>query len=199
MSLKVQASSKLSEALKLHPDVLNYIVSLNPHDFHRLHNPLMRKLMPPRITLARLAQMTHTPILTLLERIHQTAQSPLSDADRTELASLLEGEGDSHLPANLDATPEWVRQDVTTVVDLLESDARLDADPMPPIFRALKKVAQGDTVLVKHQWEPQPLYDIWSRQGIDYFSVQQSADEWWIYLRSNRVPTRQSVALGKTS
>ena len=38
-------------------------------------------------------------------------------------------------------------------------------------------------ILVKHKWEPQPLYDIWIRTGIEHFAEQQSADEWWIYLR----------------
>ena len=183
MPIQVNEFSKLSEALKLHPEVLEYIVSLNPHDFQRLHNPLMRKLMPPRITLARIAQMTHTPILELLERIHETAQSPLTDADRMELTSQLEAGQAVPLPINPATTPAWTRQDVTVVVDLLESDERLDADPMPPISRTLKKVAPGDVVLVKHKWEPQPLYDIWNTRGIEYFAAQQSADEWWIYLR----------------
>ena len=184
MSIKVHASSKLSEALKLHPEVLDYIVGLNPHDFQRLHNPLMRRLTPPRITLARIAQMTKTPIPDLIERIHEIAQSPLTDEDRVELTTLSAGGQESPLPTSPDKIPAWVRQDVAAVVDLLESDARLDADPMPPIFRTLKEVAPGDVVLVKHQWEPQPLYDIWSQKGIEYFAVQQSADEWWIYLCS---------------
>ncbi len=61
MSIEVDESSKLSKALRLHPDVLDYIVSLNPHDFKRLYNPLMRRMMPPRISLARVAEMTGTP------------------------------------------------------------------------------------------------------------------------------------------
>ena len=183
MSIQVNASSKLSEALKLHPDVLAYIVSLNPHDFQRLHNPLMRKLMPPRITLARIATMTDTPIVTLLERIHEVAESPLTDEDRMALTSELEAGQAVPLPISPASPPEWTRQGVTAVVDLLESDERLDSDPMPPISRTLKKVAPEEVVLVKHKWEPQPLYDIWSTRGIEYFAAQQSADEWWIYLR----------------
>ena len=183
MTIQVNASSKLSEALKLHPDVLAYIVSLNPHDFQRLHNPLMRKLMPPRISLARIAQMTHTPLLELLKRIHETAHLPLTDADRTALISQLEAGQMPPLPLSPTITPEWTRQNVAAVVDLLEHDERLDVDPMPPISRTLKQVAPGDVVLVKHKWEPQPLYDIWSKRGIEYFAAQQSADEWWIYLR----------------
>ncbi|MBE2223127.1 MAG: hypothetical protein IAF02_16415 [Anaerolineae bacterium] len=48
--MELTPQSKLSKALTLHADVLPYIISLNPHDFERLNNPLMRQLMPPRIT-----------------------------------------------------------------------------------------------------------------------------------------------------
>ena len=66
MAILVDENARLSKALELHPDVLDYIVSLNPHDFKRLHNPLMRKLMPPRIRLKRIAAMTGTPIAELM-------------------------------------------------------------------------------------------------------------------------------------
>ncbi len=54
MSQVIHANTRLNKALELHPQVLDYIVSLNPHDFRRLHNPLMRRLMSPRITLGAL-------------------------------------------------------------------------------------------------------------------------------------------------
>ena len=183
MAIKVDESSKLSEALKLHPDVLEYIVSLNPHDFTRLRNPLMRKLMPPRITLARLARMTQTPVLELLASIHDIAQTPLTGEDRRVLAQRLAAQSAASLPWSPTPAPPWIDHKVAQVIDLLESDARLDADPMPPISRGLKQVDPGEVILVKHQWEPQPLYDIWHKVGIEYFAVQRSPDEWWIYLR----------------
>ena len=58
MSPIINANTRLNKALDLHPQVLDYIVSLKPHDFQRLHNPLMRRFMSPRITLGRIAKMT---------------------------------------------------------------------------------------------------------------------------------------------
>lgn len=43
----VGPNTRLKEALGLDPRVVDYIVSLNPHDFQRLRNPLMRRLMSP--------------------------------------------------------------------------------------------------------------------------------------------------------
>ncbi len=183
MSIEVDESSKLSKALRIHPDVLDYIVSLNPHDFKRLYNPLMRRLMPPRISLGRVAEMTGTPIMEMLMRIHEIAGSPLTAKERKELATKLKNAGSGELPSNPDTAPEWIRQQIAVVIDLLESDVRLDADPMPPIMKSLKNLAEDEVLLLKHMWEPQPLYDIWSKQGVDYYAEQKSTEEWWIYLR----------------
>lgn len=192
MTIRVNESSKLSDALKLHPAVLDYIVSLNPHDFTRLHNPLMRKLMPPRITLGRIAVMTQTPVLTLLQAIHDRAESPLIEADLIRLADRLTDATTPTLPSNPEAPPAWIQNPTAEVVDLLEHDSRLDADPMPPISRALKRVQPGQIVLVKHMWEPQPLYDIWRKVGVEYYAMQHDTDEWWIYLR--KTPSRQTTS-----
>jgi hypothetical protein len=69
MDATISANTRLNKALDLHPDVLEYIVSLNPHDFVRLRNPLLRQLMSPRITLGRIAAMTHVPLSELLTRV----------------------------------------------------------------------------------------------------------------------------------
>jgi hypothetical protein len=60
---------RLKEALDLDPRVVGYVISLNPHDFERLRNPLMRRLMAPRITLSRVAAMAGVSQEELLERI----------------------------------------------------------------------------------------------------------------------------------
>ena len=184
MTILVKPDTRLSKAFRLHPDILEYIIRLNPHDFERLRNPLMFKMMPPRITLARVAKMTNTPLLEILVQIHKIAKEPLSSTEVNELKVMCESEtAVSTLPTNPASPPEWIEQEISSVVDLLEADERLDTDPMPPIFRALNPANVGDVILVKHKWEPQPLYDVWALRGIEHFAIQQSPDEWWIYLR----------------
>ena len=175
MPIAVTGTSKLSKALQLHEDVLEYVISLNPHDFERLRNPLMRRRMPPRISLARIARMTDTPDLLL--RIHEVAGIGLTDAERAELGGY-DSEPDAHEPL-----PGWVTEKPVATVDLLASDARLDTDPMSPIMRAMKAAAPGEVVLIKHKWEPQPLYDIWDKIGVAHCATQVGTDEWWVYIR----------------
>lgn len=185
MAIQVDENARLSKALDLHPDVLDYIVSLNPHDFQRLRNPLMRKLMPPRITLRRVAAMTRTPLPEMLSEIHRIAGKPLSVAEQQEIVGRA-AVADSNASTST-AKPSWAEVEPSAVVDLLAGDERLDEDPLLPVMRAIRARQPGELVVIKHKWEPQPLYDIWDKAGVEHYAEQISADEWWIYVR--RTPT----------
>ena len=101
--------------------------------------------------LLDLARMTQTPVLELLASIHDIAQTPLTGEDRRLLAQRLVAQSAVSLPWSPTPAPPWIDRKVAQVIDLLESDARLDADPMPPISRALKQVDPGEVIVVKHQ------------------------------------------------
>jgi len=173
---QLEPQHKLSKALALHPDVLPYIISLNPHDFERLNNPMMRQLLPQRITLARLAVMIDKPIGDLIDDIY-TAAGMKTTATIDPSPSL---------PVNPVEPPDWFTEDVVTVIDLLDGDERLDIDPFVPLFPAIKQMDVGDVLLLKHKWQPQPLYDVFQKLEITHYAIQKSPDEWWIYLRKGR-------------
>ena len=59
--LLISGDTRLNRVLDAIPTALDYIVSLRPHDFDRLHNPFMRKHMSPRISLRRVAAMVGIP------------------------------------------------------------------------------------------------------------------------------------------
>ncbi len=53
----ISAETRLSQVLDAVPGALDYIVSLNAHDFGRLRNPVLRRYMSSRISLRRVAAM----------------------------------------------------------------------------------------------------------------------------------------------
>jgi uncharacterized protein (DUF2249 family) len=175
--MELTADTRLNKALELQPDVLDYVISLNPHDFARLRNPLMRRVMPPRITLGRIAAMTGTPLPKMLGHIATLAGGTVPAV-----------EGGS-LPQSPGARPSWVAADSepARTVDLLPIDETLDADPLPPVMNVVKQLAPGEVMRFRHKWEPQPFYDLWTRLGgLEWYAEQQGPDEWWIWVR--RVP-----------
>lgn len=175
-SVILKPSTRLSKALELHPDVLEYIISLEPHDFTRLRNPVMRKLMPPRISLGRVAAIAKIPVQTLLERI-----ASLSGAMVAPI------EAKAPLPQSSSQAPDWVvfaNRTTVQTVNLLPLDAALEEDPMPPVMLIVKKLQPGEVMRVWHKWEPQPFYDVWSKMpGLEWYSEQVNPDEWFIWIR----------------
>lgn len=175
----LSGKTRLSQALKNIPGALEYIVSLNPHDFTRLHNPFMRKYMSPRISLQRVAAMAEVPLRQLLEGL-----SALKEG------SVIEGLDDDGAASNSSAdkspvqAPQWmegIAPQSLHQINVLPIDDVL-GDPFPPISLGFKWMQPGEVVLLLHRWEPQPLYDIWQKMGLEWFTRQVSADEWHIYI-----------------
>ena len=175
-TVTLKPSTRLSKALELHPDVLEYIVSLEPHDFTRLRNPVMRKLMPPRISLERVAAIAKIPVKTLLEHIADLSGATVAEHDSEFV-----------MPQSPSQSPAWVSladPKLLRTVNLLPLDEALEADPMPPVMLEVKKLQPGDVLLVQHKWEPQPFYDVWAKMpGLEWYSEQVNPDEWFIWIR----------------
>ena len=175
----VTPETRLKEALGLDPGVLDYVVSLNPHDFARLRNPMMRRLMSPRISLGRVAVMAGVPVRELVENV-----AAIGGARTGGL------EEERRLPRSPVQRPAWMRgvvPDRAPVVDLLPLDDRLDGDPMPRVVRGVKALGLGEVLLIKHRWEPQPFYDVWTKMGgLEWFAERAGDSEWWIWVHRTR-------------
>ena len=179
VSVTICPDTRLKNALDLDPRVVDYVISLNPHDFERLRNPLMRRLMAPHITLSRVAVMAGVPVGELLEGVAALGDVAVNHEHR-----------EHPLPQSPEEAPLWVSETGPAnarAVDLLPLDDALDADPMPPVMREVKALSPGEVLLIKHRWETQPFYDVWDKMGgLEWFAERVARDEWWIWVR--RIP-----------
>lgn len=120
----MNGNTRLSEALKRSAAVLEYVISLNPHDFERLRNPFMQKVMPPRITLRRIATMVKMPERQFIDKINELAGLPRELVDEATAPGTSAHE-----------VPPWfnaVDESRIVWIDVLRGDVKLE-DPMPPI------------------------------------------------------------------
>ncbi|CAN5674813.1 hypothetical protein BH24ACT22_BH24ACT22_07150 [soil metagenome] len=174
MKKNLSPDTRLKKALDLDPRVVDYVVSLNPRDFERLRNPLMRRLMAPRITLGRVATMARVPVAELLDHIGALGDVAVEYKERHQL------------PQSPQEPSPWLTTLETgeaRTIDLLPLDDELAGDPMLPVTKGVQSLSLGETLLIKHRWEPQPLYDVWHKTGgIEWFSKQIREDEWWIWV-----------------
>lgn len=167
--------TRLSVVLDAVPGALEWVVALRPHDFERLHNPFMRRYMPARISLRRVARMAEVPEAQLLRGLRALAGQ---SAPEKPLAA------PEILPQSPPEPPFWmdeIEADSVRRVDVRPIDDVL-GDPFPPISIAIKRMSPGEVIVLLHRWEPQPLYDIWAQMNIEWFSRQKAANEWHVFI-----------------
>lgn len=181
-TLLISGETRLNKVLDTIPGALDYIVSLKPNDFERLRNPFMRKYMSPRITLRRVAAMAGVEERRMLHALSELGNGSISVAD--------EGRNPTAppLPQSPQAPPDWlvdVAEEKLHWVDLRSIDSVL-GDPMLPVNVAVRGMQPGEIIGIRHHWEPQPLYDIWQKLGIEWYSRQVRAEvgdaQWHIFV-----------------
>ena len=178
VSLRLTADTRLSQVLEASPAALEYVVGLNPHDFARLRNPVLRRYMASRISLRRVAAMAGLTPAELLQGLSGTDPDLLvgesTVAEPTPLT-----------PASPAERPAWLRAvqpDAIHWVDELPVDD-VGGDPFPSISLAVRQLAPGGVLGIRHRWEPQPLYDVWSKMGLDWFAEPAGPEGWRIFVR----------------
>ncbi len=170
----IDRDTRLSQVLDSVPGALEYVIGLNPHDFNRLRNPVLRRYMANRISLGRVAAMTAVPEDEVVGQLRALAGQP----DTPTLAAGV-------LPESSEEAPSWmadVDYDAIRVVDLFQVDA-VEGDPFPAISLAVRQLGPGEVLVIRHHWDPQPLYDIWSKMGMQWWAQQVGPDEWHVFVR----------------
>jgi len=90
----------------------------------------------------------------------------------------------SLVPAAPAERPAWLRtvdQGAIHWVDELAVDD-VGGDPFPSISLAVRQLAPGGVLGIRHRWEPRPLYDMWSKMGLDWFAEPAGPDAWHIFV-----------------
>lgn len=142
MSLKIDHSTRLNAVVDLDSRVVDYIVSLDPDSFNRLHNAHMRRLMGSRITLGRIATMSKHPINRVLTDIATIIGAEVDLGDRSII-----------YPQSPEFPPDWMAEvdaEKATIIDLLPFAKTLEGDVLPTVTRAVKQLGAGETLLLKH-------------------------------------------------
>ncbi|MBV9357649.1 MAG: DUF1858 domain-containing protein [Chloroflexi bacterium] len=190
----ISPDTRLSQVLDAVPGALDYIVSLKPHDFGRLRNPVLRRYMSSRISLRRVAVMVGVPEQRLADDLTRLAHGEAVAAPTVSH----EGADASEPPRRPE--PAWLQAvDAAAIpwVDVVPID-EVGGDPFPPISLAVKQLAPDGVLAIRHRWEPQPLYDVWGKMGVEWFAERIGKDEWYIFVHrpasASAAPSKAVVA-----
>src|SRR5690606_38394269 len=153
--MKISSKTKISALIKENPKAIDAIASINPH-FEKLRNPILRKVLASRVTIAAAARLGDANVAEFLLKLQ-----PLGFASGSGSVSAVK-------------TPEQVALETKNKPadlpqDILELDVREDLatgnDPFNLIMGALDKLEPNQALLIINTFEPTPLFSIVAKRG----------------------------------
>lgn len=154
----INANTKISALLKENPEALEAIISLSPK-FTKLRNPLLRKIMAPRTSIASASKIGGCSVHAFLEKL-ETIGFSIEHIQHIEETTL-----DDVLPAFMKniSSKKVTELDVRPV---LESGK----DPLQLIMSTIGQLQAGQILKLINSFEPVPLIHVLEKQGFAAYS-----------------------------
>lgn len=165
----INGDTKIAAILKHHNAALDAIVSLSPR-FEKLRNPLMRRLMAGRTSLAMAAKLGGCSVLDFYEKL-----IPLGFAVDHSVAAGSDEE--KQMPAFLASLKQEqvISMDVRPILSSGE-------DPLQQIMQKIKSVEPGQALKIINTFEPTPLILLLQKKGFETFTDEIAADHFETYF-----------------
>lgn len=161
----ISANTRISTLIKADPAVIEVIASINKH-FQKLRNPLLRKVLASRITIAEAARIGGTEVEVFFEKLKILGFV----SDRADVAT--------SIPA---ATPQPDLPPVGLTLDVRKT-LQQGHDPFKEIMAAAETLPLNQSLLIVNTFEPIPLYALLRKKGYAYYTCQPETNLVYTYF-----------------
>jgi uncharacterized protein (DUF2249 family) len=187
--MNISANTRISYLIKQNPAAIDAIVSINKH-FEKLRNPVLRKILASRVTIADAAKIGGCTVNYFFEKL-----LPLGfkiNSDTSQISTSVETANESQV------FMKEVASSNTTTLDV-RADIASGKDPFQKIMNTLSSVPQGNFLLIINSFEPIPLINILKKKGFEYYTEQHQEDLFHTYfIGRNHGDTNKSDNIAST-
>ncbi len=178
----INSKTKIADLIKFHPDALEAIITLSP-DFKKLRNPILRKLMAGRTSIAMASKIGGCKPEDFFERL-----SPLGFVSE----SAIEEEAFVSQKSLKEFIKDIGSADIITL-DVRDMLAKGN-DPLKLIQKQVKELKNGQILRIINTFEPSPLIKLLEKQGFESYVdlIEQDLVETYFY-RCNSSEFKQEV------
>jgi len=182
-AMVINKHTRVSEVIKANADSIAAIAEL-AKPLHKLKNPLLRRVMAPRVTLAEAAAIGGCSLADI-----RAALEPLGFQFSDEAADKEDGQEKGQRPDWLDAAEDGAI-DLFDVRQLIESGD----DPLKAIIQRYRVLPAGNLLCIVNSFIPYPLINLLGKKGADSFveTVADNVHYTWFFKRD--VPAEQTEA-----
>lgn len=158
--MQIHSATKIARLIKEDPRALEAIISLSPK-FEKLRNPLLRKVVAARTTIAMACAIGGCTQEAFFDRMRSLSFT----VDETQEAPAQQVEG--AIPAFMQELPtkKIIELDVRPVI-------AGGKDPFQEIMTAVAKVREGGVLKILNTFAPTPLVPVLSKKGFEAHIVR---------------------------
>ena len=168
----ISPQTKISVILKENPKAVDAIAAINPH-FEKLRNPILRKILASRVTIADAARIGNSTVDTFFEKLKplgfERENGSVSEEKTAAIPQPEKKEKPADMPANFAELD--VREDIET-----------GNDPFNLIMDGVKNLQPNQALKLINTFEPTPLLAILSKRGYQHFVEVISPDLVYTYF-----------------
>ncbi|MCC6187221.1 MAG: DUF2249 domain-containing protein [Chitinophagaceae bacterium] len=162
--MSINADTKIATLLKANPDALEAIISISSK-FTKLRNPLLRRIMASRTTIAMASKIGACTAEDFFEKLQPLGF--IINKEYTKLDTAAEQE-----------IPSWMQQIDAANVTELDVRGMLESgeDPFRLITKTIQPMAAGCILKLINTFEPVPLILLLGKQGFEAYNHSISKD-----------------------
>ncbi|MCJ8163303.1 DUF2249 domain-containing protein [Pontibacter sp. E15-1] len=163
--MNIEANTKLSALIKVNPEAVEAIASIN-RNFEKLRNPLLRKILASRVTIADAARIGGCGVEDFFEKL-----APLGFTTTNKAPAVQPKETIAPKPAFLAQLP------LASIISLdVCEDITKGNDPFLKIMSAVDALNRSNALLLINTFEPAPLIAILHKKGYACYTEPKGPD-----------------------
>ena len=161
----ISINTKISELIKENSGSVDAIASI-AKPLEKLKNPILRKIMASRVTIAEASKMTGTKIDDF-----KRVLSPLG--------FIFEGDESAKEELSAAPRPSWLKDAPKEIIDFYDVRPIIDngADPLKEILHRFKEVKPGEILCVINGFVPTPLIHLLKQEKAEDTFVETISDK----------------------
>ncbi|MFD2245134.1 DUF2249 domain-containing protein [Pontibacter ruber] len=165
--MELAATTRISAIIKENPAAIEAIVSINKH-FEKLRNPLLRKILASRVTIADAARIGNCQVTDFYEKLAPLGFStPANESNDKKSNAMNTVEKPAFMKRQIEAN--------TVVLDVRQTIAS-GRDPFLEIMAAVDALKTGEVLCIVNTFEPTPLIAILQKKGFAYYTETLAPD-----------------------
>lgn len=168
-NMTIDANTKIGSIIKRHSSALEAIISISTK-FEKLRNPLLRKVMAPRTTLAAASKLGNCSVEDFYQKLEPLGFIVNREIQPAESAK-------KQVPAFISE----LRKDQISELDV-RTVISSGTDPLKIILEKIKPIAPGNVLKIINSFEPTPLITMLEKKGFETYVDEINPDLFETYF-----------------